>query len=273
MTLSGWGLGSWGTSPWGTGGASPFLTLVSARPSTVRSVLVELSLAPTARSPLGVGDATNPRTWLLTRGDTGEVIPVYAARMVTATEVELLLMEPVGDFHVTHTVSTDTLLAANGDPINYPRSAAFPGLGFAPASKATPVVLDVRENQIAGEEFANSLVVNTAGDYELEGGIPLLRKKILRRLTSTPGDWAHMPTYGAGLQVKQPLATRQLPSIGAAFERQVELEPEVDAAKVSLEYIPTADGGILRVTIVVRTRKGEEFGMTFPDTEPQGVVL
>lgn len=267
MAEEGWGLGEWGLSPWSFG-ADVTLTLTFAVPATIRSVRVSLSIAPLAMSPLSTGDALNPRTWTLTRGDTGEVIPVYAVTMEDSTTAILLLLTVLGSFHVLHTVSTDTLVDTSGNLISYPRTYTFPGLVVAPAPAVTDPI-DLKSLVVPGSDVAASLVIGTGGDYENESGSRLLKKLIVRRLISTPGDWAHMPTYGAGLKTKRPLPSRDLPALAALFEQQIELEPSVDSARVDLSYNP--GNGILIVNYRVRTIAGATLTGTFP--EQQTVVL
>ena len=262
MSDVGWGLGEWGTSPWGFG-ADVTLTVVSAQASTIRSVIVTLSQEPLALSPIGTGDALNPRTWILVRDDTMEAIVVYGARMVDNTTVELLLIDTLPNAAVNLTVSSNTLLAANGSAIEYPRSYTFPGLGYAFNPGTSAAQSDLRSNNVPGVEHAGGLVVGTSGDYEREAGARLLRKLIVRRIISVVGEWAHMPQYGASLQVKVPLARRDLPMIASALEKQIELEPEVDAAQVTLQY--TSATGVMIVNYTVKTVGGAQLAGQFPD--------
>ena len=112
-------------------------------------------------------------------------------------------------------------------------------------------------------------MINSGGDYELESGQPLLRKLILRRLTTPRGGFFHLPDYGIGLGVKDLLPDTSLLQLRADIFRQVEREPEVAEADVQLLLGSQND---LTVNVKGRLSSSGSFSFSFPVT-PRGVVL
>lgn len=260
-----WGLGPSGEAPWGGGGGGGggSVSISNALATSPHTVLVGATGALRAVATLGSGDALNPASWAVTRADTGASFTVLAVRYVDATNVELYLLEPLGPFGVTHTATAVGVYDATGALLVAPLSADFAGMTVAAASANGPArgVIDLR-NDAVGSGLAGVLRTASNGDYDTHGGTELLRKLILRRLTTRPGEFAHLDpdTYGVGLVPKQPLPTRDLLALQQTIERQVQREAEIDAADAQLSL---ARDGTLTVTVRVRTRAGAELPFVY----------
>ena len=103
------------------------------------------------------------------------------------------------------------------------------------------------------------------GDYLLEEGENLVRKLIIRRLITRPGEFFHLPDYGIGLRIKEPLPG-QIASLKKQIEQQAELEPEVESAVASLSF----SNSILIIQLRVRllqTGADIEIGIRRSDDE------
>jgi hypothetical protein len=151
-------------------------------------------------------------------------------------------------------VGSTTLITPAGVVINYPRLLAFNGTQYADALKNSASQVDLQSRQVPGGTLAATLVVTSAGDYANEGGDALLKKIIIRQLSSQPGDWTFSPQFGLGLRTKYPLSTRDIPTKEKEMELVVQSAPEVDTARVSISYNPST--GILVANIQARTRAG-----------------
>jgi len=232
------------------------MNFVSAIAKDSRRVRVTLSAAPLATSPALVGDALNPATWAVTEvGGGGIVLEVLRAALVSASVVDVLVDAPLVAFPGTMRVSAPTLLDALGVPVTPPTFADLSGLGEAsspaqPRGPSAPV--DVKNEQVPSDvTFGGTLVVTPEGDYASEQGTALLKKLMLRRLFTAPGDFFHIPTYGLGLRPKTIVAPSSLPTLKKRAEQQIALEPDVAAVSVSLSLDA---GGTLTVRARARQR-------------------
>jgi hypothetical protein len=84
-----------------------------------------------------------------------------------------------------------------------------------------------------------------------EGG-----KLLLRRLTTSPGAFAHLDpaSYGVGLRSKEPLPSADLFRLRALIQQQVMREPEIESASVQLTL--DSSTGTLLVELRARTLPG-----------------
>lgn len=98
----------------------------------------------------------------------------------------------------------------------------------------------------------STLRITTGGDYASQSGEALVKKLILRRLISKPGDFFHLPNYGVGLRVKEPIPTVDLRKLAVQIEQQINLEPEVAESRANLSY--AAGTGMLVVSVKVRLK-------------------
>ena len=98
----------------------------------------------------------------------------------------------------------------------------------------------------------STLRIGSGGDYVSQSGEALIRKLVLRRLISKPGDFFHLPNYGVGLRVKEPIPTVDLRKLAVQIEQQVTLEPEVAESRANLSY--AAGTGSLVVSLKVRLK-------------------
>lgn len=275
----GWGFDDYGLLPYGDAAASIGASISSARAISTRQVTVTVNGLVQDNSFFLPGDALNPATWTVQRLDTSEFLHVVGVEQTGTYEYTLLCLEEFGEVSVTHRVATATLLDTSGALINTPRQADFAGI-LDKAKSSTAEVLGQR--RVASRDFANAQVpmaayeagtlqVDGSGDYVLESGPSLVRKLILRRLMSAPGDFFHLPTYGLGLRVKEPVPAADLGRLKASIEAQVAREPEVETARATLTL--DAGTGVLSVSVRAQLRKsGEQVDVGF-ETGPGGLVL
>jgi len=92
-----------------------------------------------------------------------------------------------------------------------------------------------------------TLNVNSAGDYQTMGGVELVRKLIIRRLTTRPGEFFHLPDYGFPFQTADVVRPVELVKLRAALREAVKREPEVKDAGVGLSL--DSANGVLTVTV------------------------
>ena len=259
---TGWALEQWGRGPWG-GGTSPFAVALAEAVAT-RTIRVTLTLPPLATSAAVLGDALNPKTWTVTRLDSGAAYTVLGAELVSTHDVDVLLLGPLAAYVVQHRITANGLLASNGStPIGAPNYGDFAGL----VTGAVPGQFDkdVANPPVTGpstQGFGGTLLV-VGGDYALEQGDAFVKKMAYRDLFTEPGGFAHLPGYGFGLvsKVKQGLRPNQIPQLAEDIGRALKSRPWVDDAKARLAF--DSSNGILAVLLLIRS-KGSQSPVKFP---------
>lgn len=259
--------GGWGRQPYGVSayGASVAGSVSVRRALAVstRQVDVELTGAVRDNSPFFDGDALNPGTWQVRRLDTGADLTVVAVEQVAANTYRVLVLEELGPASVQHSVSSGTLLDGAGSLIASPRQALF--LGVLDEDKAS-VATVLASRRVAARDLANpqevgTLQVDAGGDLETVTGPELVRKLILRRLMTTPGDFFHLPEYGLGARLKEPLRLSDVPRFKAEVERQVLEEPEVEQVRAT---VTLSAQGVLSVVVRARlAQTGQQISVSY----------
>lgn len=270
-TPTGWGTAPWGTSEWGTGTA--LLPTEGARVYATgdRRVRVILSFVPQARYPTQVGDALNPKTWQIEQAASGRQIRVLAAIKISPTEFELHTLETLANSLVGIELRAPDLLTSTGAPVLgfYAIMAGQQSVVNSTQQLQTTAagygLRDLANPQTPNSPVGGTLQMTAGGDYKSVTGSDLLRKLILRRLMSSPGDFFHLPEYGAGLQEKVPMAETDLRRLAKLIESQIQLEPEVEAARVNLTLRAADNTLVVQMTVLIAA-SGEriELGLGLP---------
>jgi hypothetical protein len=250
-----WGLSPWGTGGWGAGPTS----LVSAYAISTNDVVVNLSAPVLSRRNVVAGDANNPNTWAIVRVDTNSLVPIAMVTQATPTQYILHTQVALPPQSVGCIVSAETLLDATGTLISLPRSMTFfgvteeatstPELEAASQTQSPTDLLNRLSPSVDGSYGLSGTLVVRGGDYTTESGLELLRKLIVRRLVTTPGDFYHLPSYGCGLKVKSPLPASGLMRLQTTIKQQVSLEQGVSSVTVGLTQSDTTLFVQLGVTV------------------------
>lgn len=237
-----WGTGGWGVSPWG-GGVLTGPAITGTYAISDRIVHVTLDLPARAVSPTTVGDALCPTTWSITNPASGQVWTILSVRQVSSTEYELLTLERLDNYFTSMTVATAYLLDPTGTVSGGASSQTFLGVveeALSTNQKRTAkkglALVDVANPPTPNSPVGGTLELLSSGDYKQVGGDALLRKLVLRRLTTAPGDFWYLPDYGLGIQEKVVLFSNDVRALKTAIENTVLEEPDVEAcvAKVAL---------------------------------------
>ncbi len=258
--MPGWGTGTWGTSPWGTGtGTGTALSVSYAFASAQNRATVVLTAEPAHVSALAVGDALNPATWTLVRLDTGFSYTILSVAYVNTTTYELTTLEPLGGLPVTHRVTAVGLVDTVGNAAVPPLTADFNGIQAQAGGDApTPDddLVDLRYYHVSRNPIGGTLNIGSDGDYQVMGGVELVRKLIIRRLTTRPGEFFHLPTYGFPYSPKDVVRPVELAKLKASLREAILKEPEVADAGVAVTLNPSA--GILTVQVMAQLQAAGE---------------
>ena len=250
--MSGWGTGAYGTGGWGAATATPGLSLDHVYASGTRAVTVVLTGAPLASNPSAPGDARNVATWTIEDVTSGTAFtPTAVATTDDPTAFVISTLEDLGDYTHTHRVTAAALVDSGGNAATPPLSATFTGVQQRAARNDAPTaaddVVDLRAYHVSRNPVGGTLNVNSAGDYQTMGGVELVRKLIIRRLTTRPGEFFHLPDYGFPFQTADVVRPVELVKLRAALREAVKREPEVKDAGVGLSL--DAANGVLTVTV------------------------
>ena len=275
----GWGIDDEGILPYGDAAASIGIALVKARARSTREVDVTVSNLAQDNSPFSPGDALNPSTWSVQRLDSSAFLSVVNVEQVGTYTYRLLCLEEFGPVSVVHRVNSTTLKDLSGNLIQTPKNADFLGLledtkiDFSSRlAKQKVRSRDIANSQVPGfSVFAGTLQIGGDGDYKTVTGTELTRKLVIRRLITRPGDFFHLPNYGIGLRMKEPLPTSDLPKLKKAIEQQCLQEQEVQAAKATLTLDPANNTLIVRVQVQEK-QSGQQIDIGFKVNDT-GVVL
>lgn len=218
------------------------------------------------------GSVLNPSAWIVTRLDTNARLYVLSVGVYSAPlSYDLLLQAPLASNNFQHRVLAAGLRSASGALLSTIDEAGV--AGTLDRSVSTPERQVVRRRQATQdlrsvpvtsmEQLGGTLFVTSTGDYGLHSGVPFVKKMVLRRLMSAPGDFFHLPEYGVGLKVKEPLPVQRLVSLRKLIELQLAKEPEIEALSVNLTQY--AESNVLLVDVKARVRKTREaFSLSQP---------
>jgi hypothetical protein len=120
---------------------------------------------------------------------------------------------------------------------------------------------DIRNSPVNGTTLDSILSVTPGGDLDTETGSELLKKMILRRLVTSPGEFTHLrnKAFGVGLRVKEIMRVSDLIALRVLVEREVLQEPDVDTVNATV----TEDGeGVVAIKVQARRRNSRDL-LTF----------
>lgn len=258
---------SYGTSGYGTGsygGVATAISIARAWATSTRTIHVETSTVARAEDPLDAGDALNPATWLINRLDTMAAFTPSDVVMSGGggTQFEVTIMENLADHLVSHRIGSTTLLSAIGALITDPYQAVFPGMVYTidpiEAVQRRPIVRDLanppRGNDLTGEPVG--AILTSGGNYVGEINAAVVKKGIIRRLTTPLGSIRHLPNYGVRYTIKGefPSSTGDQEALRVAIEKQVKQEPGVKKVRV---VIASLGGGTFRIGVVASMIGGQ----------------
>lgn len=267
--MSGWGLEPWGLGPWGLG-LTP-LSIGYAYAAGDRFVRLKLTTAPLESASTVPGSVFNPKTWAIQTPGTGRVLTVLSVAKVDALTYDILTLEQFDDHYVTMAVGSSTLKDSTGAPAGL---LTFGYKGVRLEKTSTPqkrvtsrgfALKDLANPPTPNSPVGGTLEITSNGDYKSVEGPQLLRKLILRRLSSKPGDFFHLPEYGIGLREKEPLPVNDLILLKKQIEMQIALEPDVEAAKVRLAYDYAASSLLVGMQVkMAKTGQQIEYALPIP---------
>jgi hypothetical protein len=294
MGTGAWGAGTWGAGSWGGGpGGIELVDVVALRENALR---LEFTQAVYFTELLDAADASRPEIWLVTEveGSSGidgnPVRPVRAIKVELAGEadsvgesdygrfVNLILDRPMTPWPAVYSVSwTDVYSADLGsssagsqDAYSVYRELEVPQIQQARTSRdfANPQTLSAAREALPlpfAEHALGSFGVDDSGDYAMDEGTQNLKKRVIRRLTTRKGAFAHLPNYGVGVpdEAKRLGTAATLSRLRVDAEAQISEEPDV--ARVRVAILASADRpDLVRFRVAVRPKVGPPVAFDVP---------
>jgi hypothetical protein len=232
------GSGPFGAMAFGSGGG---VAIASAEQVTLNTVRVRLLGTPSVQNRGAVFDALYDRGWSIERYNDPHVhVPiVYWVEREDPNTVVLQLDAPLdGPDKLYRVVMSEAI--AQGSTLDE-RLFIFPTFGAPRAlvNAETRRSFDVA-NLPAGdsgpgiEPALGTFQYAADGDYQNDAGLANLKKRVIRRLTTKRGSFAHMPNYGLDLPEKGPMRPGVMRQLQSQAIAQVQAEEGVVSASVSV---------------------------------------
>lgn len=239
------------------------------------TIRVILSLEPRHRSALGDRDVLNRLLWTLEIFAGTATVPVIetvenplpqpteVAGIPTAWSVDVRLDRPMvraATYRITGSVEIrsydDQAMAIS--PSN---RDDFPGDTLPRSRRSPPAALTRRGVDINYLTFEGRFLIDARGDVGAHAGVDALKKRIIRRMLSTPGSFYHLVDYGVGLRLKELLRNTDREMLRQACKREVEKEDEVRECRV--EIVSDYGPNMIVVVLTVSTKLKQSFTMRF----------
>lgn len=294
-------MGVWGSTPWGGGGwggpgLGEGLELVDAQPLRENVVRLAFNRAVRFTQLLDPFDASDIDHYAVTADATTIGADSLPPRPVLPIVAELVLIEGAGGRLVDVTVdrsfgpypgryliAVNGLRATSGQPLTIGRTSfPFDGLAMAPrdpslsAAASSGDFANPQTVQGLGEtgmipasaaKLLGTFPIDGSGDYGIDRGLRSYKKRVIRRLTTAQGAFAHLAAsrYGVGMAnaVKALGRAGVRESLAKEAETQIKLEPETRAVKVTVDQ-PAATPGVTIFRIRAKTISGEDVAMDVP---------
>jgi hypothetical protein len=291
-----WGSGSWGSGSWGGGpggGAISFLAAVPIRENVVR---VEFDNKVNLTGLLEDADASRPDKWAVTAdssttglsGDPARAVSVVRVEFSSTDEgvaptdfgrfVDLVLDRPLTPFPAEYDVTWDGIFSADLGGFSSGETRIFstyrvldpPQVQFASPRRdfANPQTLSNAKDPLPDPGNALGLGVfrvDDGGDYAFDEGVQSLKKRVIRRLVTRKGAFAHLPNYGVGIpdEAKRLGIAAVITRLAADAQLQIAKEPDVSQARVT-PFVDQNNPGLVFFRVAVRPRVGNAIQFDVP---------
>lgn len=240
------------------------LAVVSIIQTTLNTVETVFDAEPVHVDPLDPVSATNPVNWSVTVTGAPAGSPVRLIQAIEYVGDNTIRVSFDGPLIPTaiYTIELSGVEGVDGEVL-FPTPVSETFVAYDKERGATePLLSNAQSYDLANpqtpttagsDQSLGTLQVTDEGDLENDTGRAALKKRILRRVSTVPGGFAHLPTYGVDLQEGKLIRSTDLRRIQINVEKQVREEPGVVSVRVS---IAQPSPGIIRLRIRVRDSEG-----------------
>lgn len=257
--------------------SSPTFRLLFATALNSNTVRVYLSAEPRHVGPLGSADVLNRDNWelgLVSAGDPKVVEPEIGKLENVQFAGDFLVASGIAEPNafsvdirtarrlanqdstfrvVASTAIEDKLGTYTIPPDPYDRDD-FPGVMVVRTREARrPARERQAREDLHYDFFAGTYRLDQSDDLGLHSGDDALKKRIIRRILTSPGQFRHLERYGVGrVDVKKLFDATRLGELRLAVIRQVKEEEEVSSVSVDASFT----AGVLFLAVTVGTIRG-----------------
>lgn len=291
-----WGSGGWGSGSWGGGPGLDVISFVDAQAWRENVVRVEFDVAVNLTGLLEVQDASRLEKWSVVAdpstvgisGDPARDVMVVLVTLATTDDgvaeedfgrfVDLTLDRPMTPFPAAYDLEWRDVFASDlgGSTSGTARFSAAYRLVEQPQAQVARPLRDFANPQVLAaarqataqptDPYAlGTFQVADDGDYAFDEGIASLKKRIIRRLLTRKGAFAHLPNYGVGIpdEAKRLGISAVLTKLSADAQAQIASEPDVAQARVQA-ILDRNNPGLVFFRVVVRPRVGAPLQFDVP---------
>ena len=243
-------------------------------------VRVVFNAEPKHESSSGLDDAFNPQNYAVsvTSGTGASLrcigvhpliasVPAYGLRSAGEYAIDVQTDRPMVAGLTYSVTVTARVVAANGQALIAPFARSFIGADrprMARSNGSTAALTD-----LANDSFGGGVTIDSGGDWAPHSGRESTRKRVLRRVTTKKGAFAHLPGYGTNLRAKEPMTNAKLRTVKTDASQQIAQEPDVMSSKVGATQ--TAQG-ITRLDIQAKTTEDQDASVGL-DSSGMAVVI
>ena len=274
---------AFGVSPLGEDlgpfGGPGLITVLGVLPEGLNSCIVVFDRYPRSLDDQSPFSGVNPSNYTLAAVDptivagngdiiipAGGVVPTYTPNIVGAavdatdpTQIVLSVdaaFEPGVEYQVT---LTNTIKSTDCDDFAGTSVFSFTGRRLP----NTPTRIELYEERFRDLDYAiipdpahpggttQAYRFDDSGDVAIAGNTASLKKRLFRRITTQPGQFAFLPGYGVGLTLKALARANRMQELSNLISEQVKLEPDVLNAGAATSLRRTGDGAVVVVSLQV----------------------
>jgi len=237
------------------------MAVVEVIQSSINSIDITFDEEPLHLDPSGDEDGVNLSLYSL----SGPAAPnpvrlLQIAEYIGSNTIRLYTDGPLVPGQ-SYTMGYGGITAVSGAML-WPTTGSATWTAFGADESPAPARLersrwDIRNPQTsrdAGGVELGTMAVDEEGDVDVETGRAYLRKRIMRRLSTSKGAFAHLPNYGIELNTKELCRPAQLRRLQQDVEAQVAEEPDVVSVRAA---VSSPSPGIVWVRLKVRDSLGE----------------
>lgn len=291
-----WGIDEWGIASWG-GASTTTLTLLSAFAARENVVRLVFSMPVYFSKILDQYDASNPLKYSIVaipesrdvvgepprnvnviaieRPDTNSTPPVAQGEI--GFYIDVILDRSMSGYpslyditcaQIRNTMQTSTITSATFRVAAVHRQLQEPSLEIAAPVRdfANPQTGGALSEATGGDELSvlASYVPAADGDYAFDETSTGRKKRVIRRLITEHGGFAHLPNYGLGLlsKVKKLARLDQVGKLATDARMQVAREPDIAKAVVTADFGSVPN--LLRMHVSIKPRGGRSQKFTVP---------
>jgi len=273
-----------GLSPLGTelgpSGGPGLITVLGVLPASVSSFIVVFDRPPFVFDSAAARAANNASNYEMTSIDptiypplalvptlppgkvvpTRQVFPAVATvdradpkQVIVDTDAK---MDPKVD-HVVHVNAN--IRGVGGETFAGPQDWVFTSVNYAPdpESPAAQALAKYRDFAWQFDSDAGAWKYDPNNDIGIAGRLASLRSRIYRRVFTSPGGFAFLPTYGVGVALKGLGRAAARQGLADTVAQQALLEPEVVDASADVRLEHTDRGSVVYISLYVRLASGD----------------